>query len=116
MLKYRWKEKAYATGEGAEDFEAVTVRLYTAILEYEARLVCHLSRHAAQRYVKAVVKTDWKEMVKNIRVLEGRCNDLTSAIDVCREKRAQNDNLRMTGDLVNLQKEYQAERRSAKDY
>jgi hypothetical protein len=114
MLLYRWKEKVYTTGEGAEDFQEATVRLYKAILEYEARLVCHLSRHATQRYIRAVVKSDdWKNMMDDISILESKCSDLTSAIDTYRASSSQNQTLRMTDAILNLQEEYQAERRTA---
>jgi ankyrin repeat domain-containing protein 50 len=65
-----------------EKFEDEVVKLYSRILEYQARAVCQLSSHAITQYIKDVFKVDdWEELLVKIQTLDSSCSRLAQAMD-----------------------------------
>jgi ankyrin repeat protein len=66
----------------ATEFEASMLDLYSGVLEFQARALCHLSRHPIrQRFKETFEISSWKEKIADIRDLETMCRNFTSVID-----------------------------------
>jgi hypothetical protein len=64
------------------DFEAAVMKLYTQILEYEARAACQFSRNTALQVARNIVEADsWKDIVESIKVSETACEKFMRIID-----------------------------------
>ncbi|KAL9119561.1 MAG: hypothetical protein Q9187_003885 [Circinaria calcarea] len=65
-----------------EDLEAVMIKLYSQVLEYEARATCQFTRNGALQFARNLVEADgWKGIIDNAKSLETECDSLLRIID-----------------------------------
>lgn len=77
-----------------EDILDGLVKLYSYIIEYQARTICHLSRAQLSRTWKKITgEEDWKAEVDNIKKLHERCEDILSIAEKQQTKKSLNDQL-----------------------
>ncbi|CAG8253715.1 unnamed protein product [Penicillium nalgiovense] len=66
----------------AAEFEASMLDLYSGVLEFQARALCHLSRHPVRQRFREMFEVDsWKEKLADIKDSETLCRNFTSVID-----------------------------------
>ncbi|OQE42284.1 hypothetical protein PENCOP_c004G05716 [Penicillium coprophilum] len=66
----------------ATEFEASMLHLYSGVLEFQARALCHLARHPIrQRFKETFEVSSWKDKVSDIKDTETLCRNFTSIID-----------------------------------
>ncbi|KAJ5447596.1 hypothetical protein N7445_002417 [Penicillium cf. griseofulvum] len=66
----------------ATEFEASMLDLYSGVLEFQARTLCHLSRHPVrQRFKETFEISSWTEKLAGIKDSETLCRNFTSVID-----------------------------------
>ncbi|KAJ5841893.1 hypothetical protein N7534_011723 [Penicillium rubens] len=66
----------------ATEFEASMLDLYSGVLEFQARALCHLSRHPIrQRFIETFEVDSWKGKLADIKDSETLCRNFTSVID-----------------------------------
>ncbi|KAJ5756958.1 uncharacterized protein N7511_007140 [Penicillium nucicola] len=64
------------------EFEASMLDLYSGVLEFQARTLCHLRRHSiAQTFKETFEVNSWKERLDSIKESETLCRNFTSIID-----------------------------------
>ncbi|KAH0565359.1 hypothetical protein GP486_001242 [Trichoglossum hirsutum] len=64
------------------EFEAAVARLYSQVLEFQARALCHLSRHPVTRFFNDMFKADgWDTLLVEMRKSELTCRGFTQLID-----------------------------------
>ena len=64
------------------DLDAAIVKLYSQILEYEARAACHFNRRVAIQTVRNIVGVDsWESMLGSVRQSATNCEILAKIID-----------------------------------
>ncbi|KAJ5502883.1 hypothetical protein N7463_005757 [Penicillium fimorum] len=66
----------------AIEFDASMLDLYSGVLEFQARALCHLSRHPISRKFKETFGlSSWREKLAAIKDSETLCRNFTSVID-----------------------------------
>ncbi|KAL6714270.1 hypothetical protein ACLMJK_007693 [Lecanora helva] len=76
MRLYKIREKIYLeAGEiPAKQFAEAVTRLYADIFEFQARLICYLSKRSVKRGIRGTLKLDdWEGMLKKIQTSDGLC-------------------------------------------
>lgn len=77
LASYKIKESIYLQGSektAHPDCVKAVAELYSNILEYQAHLICHLSKNAAKRGYSSIFKLDeWKEMLEKIKSSDAIC-------------------------------------------
>ena len=82
MIVYRWQEKSYMQ---VSDFKDLAIRLYIAILEYEATLLLHVHQNPPKRWARDVFQAgDWSSRMTSIQQRDTNCRDVTNAIATTR--------------------------------
>ena len=75
---YRIKEKVYLKNvdkPADPDFVKAIEEFYTDIFEYQARVVCHLSRNSIKRGFRGTLKLDdWKDLLEKVKTSDSRCD------------------------------------------
>ena len=91
VRRYTEIEHIYLHGEELMlkgDLEAAVMKLYSQILEYEARAVCQFNRRTAIQIARNVVEADsWKGTLEMIRASETACDQLTRTIDAADQQK-----------------------------
>jgi hypothetical protein len=65
-----------------EGLETAFFKLYTGVLEFQARAVCHLAKHPVTRAFKDMFGVDsWKAMADAIKESEAMCRNFIAVID-----------------------------------
>ena len=82
---YRTKEQLYLC-DGAKSIDTnllhAVERFYSYIFEYQARLICHLSKGSLKRGLRGTLKLDdWKGMLKLIKDSDGACSRYFALFD-----------------------------------
>ncbi len=73
-------------------FEDSIIILYSAILEYQVRLMCHLSRISGERALRNILKTDpWTDWLQSVNDADLMCGKFTGLIDTSREIKSRAD-------------------------
>ena len=87
---YSLREELYLSpvqGAGGDEFRSAVVDLYSHILEYQARLLWHLSKRSFKRAIRNMAQLDrWKEWLEAIKKYDRSCNDFTDIIDMNLER------------------------------
>lgn len=66
----------------SNDLEAAIIKLYSHILEYEARAACHFNRRVAVQTVRNIVGLDsWDSMLESVKQSAINCEILAKIID-----------------------------------
>ncbi|KAF8858648.1 hypothetical protein BDZ45DRAFT_590819 [Acephala macrosclerotiorum] len=87
IRRYEVLESVYRhrEGEGSrlrEDFTEQVKKLYSCILQFQARAVCQWSRSTIQQYTRDVFKADdWAKLTREIQHLDKSCEDIARAMD-----------------------------------
>ncbi|MCJ1229232.1 hypothetical protein MMC12_005897 [Toensbergia leucococca] len=64
------------------DLETTITKLYSQVLEYEARAACQFSRNAAVQFARNVVEADnWNDILEKVKLSEIACEKLLRIID-----------------------------------
>ncbi|KAH0538561.1 hypothetical protein FGG08_004849 [Glutinoglossum americanum] len=83
------------------NFEVEATKLYSRVLEYQARSVCQLSRAKVTRAIRDALKVDsWEELLSQIKASETSCEKFTGAIDSERLHRGFNEQERRGEELL----------------
>ena len=89
MQLYRIREEIYLPDvrrPPQPDFETAIVELYSAVFEYEARVIIHLSDPAAKRGISGTfLLNGWDAMMKTIQDAKQHCEEFASLFDRLRE-------------------------------
>ena len=65
-----------------KEFEANLTTLYSQVLEFQARALCHLSKHPVTQFFKDMFQYDgWDTLLQEMQVSESRCKSWTDLID-----------------------------------
>ncbi|GKZ38373.1 hypothetical protein AbraIFM66950_010530 [Aspergillus brasiliensis] len=65
-----------------DGLEAAFLKLYTGVLEFQARAICHLTKHSVTRAFKDIFEVDsWEKMVDAIKESESTCRNFIRVID-----------------------------------
>jgi hypothetical protein len=65
-----------------KEFEANLTALYSQVLEFQARALCHLFKHPVTQFFKDMFKSDgWDILLQEMQVSESRCKSWTDLID-----------------------------------
>ena len=84
--------------------EAV-IKLYTDIFEYQAQLICYLSKGPAERGFRGAFQLDdWKAMLKKVEESDKQCNKYFELIRVDKEHQLSRQKLTYGEELVGIQK------------
>ena len=84
MQTFRIREEIYlqdVTRPPRPDFEAAVVQLYSAVFEYEARIIIHLSGPPAKRAISGA----WDSAMTRIQDAKQHCEDFANLFDRSRE-------------------------------
>jgi ankyrin repeat domain-containing protein 50 len=85
VRRYAEIELIYFQGEQFAlqgDLEAVVVKLYSLVLEYEARAACQFNRNTALQIVRNIVEADsWEAILGRVKESETACDQLMRIID-----------------------------------
>lgn len=88
--------------------EAV-IKLYTDIFEYQAQLICYLSKSPAERGFRGTFQLDdWKAMLKKVEESDKQCNKYFELIRVDKEHQLSRQNLSYGEELIGIQKHISA--------
>ena len=62
--------------------ESSIIKLYSQILEYEARAICQFNRNVAFQFARNLVKADsWKDILSSIHDSESACDKILKVLD-----------------------------------
>lgn len=85
VRRYAEIEKIYLRTRAdfdTQDLEASIIKLYSEVLEFEARAACQFNRNTAIQTVRNVVEADgWDSIIVTVKASEKACEKLTSIID-----------------------------------
>jgi hypothetical protein len=87
IRRYEVLEPVYRQREGEgsrlrEDFTEQVTKLYSCILQFQARAVCQWSRSKFEQYTRDVFKADaWAKLTGEMQTLEKSCEDIARAMD-----------------------------------
>jgi hypothetical protein len=82
VLETVYRNGQYGRNQLKEDFEDRVIKLYTTILQYQARAVCQWSRSSVHQYVRDAFKFDgWSTLYSNIQSLDSSCKEIAQALD-----------------------------------
>ena len=103
VRRYAEIEHIYLQGEELtlrNDLEAAITKLYSQVLEYEARAACHFNRNTAFQIVRNIVEADsWESILGKIKTSEIACGALKEIIDA-KDQRAR---MRRLEDMLDKQ-------------
>ena len=87
---YRIKEEFYLRDTDKPthpDLVQAVEELYSNIFEYQARLICHLSRKSSNRALRSIFKLDdWEGILKRVQTSADKCIQYCTFLDREREK------------------------------
>lgn len=79
---YKLREDLYLRPAENVDFRAAVVQLYSQILEFQARTICHLSQKSIVRAFKNIIKSDpWDDLLDGVNATNLRCLTYTNLIN-----------------------------------
>lgn len=85
VRRYAEIERIYLQGSDitlGADLKAAVMKLYTHILEYEARAACQFNRNTAIQIARNIVEADsWGDILGKIKESETACDQLMRIID-----------------------------------
>ena len=75
------REDRYLLKQTLPDFESAVIQLYSSILEYQARILCHLSKKSVTRAFQGIVKpSQWNDLMKEIDKRDKECLGIKNVI------------------------------------
>jgi hypothetical protein len=65
------------------EFEEAVTQLYSYIFEYQARMLCYLSRKSVTRAFQNIIKAgQWDDLLDTARECDSRCQTYSNLIDL----------------------------------
>lgn len=91
------------------DCVVAVIKLYTNIFEYQAQLICYLSKGLTERGFRGTFQLDeWKAMLKKVEESDKQCNKYFELIRVDEEHQLSRQNLSYGEELIGIQKHISA--------
>ncbi|KAL6805396.1 ankyrin repeat-containing domain protein [Trichoderma sp. SZMC 28012] len=77
QMYWRICEETCPLSQNNLSYQEHLAKLYSYIIEYQARVICHLSKHLLSRGWNDIINTDeWNEKIQDIRQLDDECRNL----------------------------------------
>ena len=87
------------------DCRKAVEKLYTDIFEYQAQLICYLSKGSIKRAVRGTFQLDgWRAMLEKVKESDKQCNRYFELISVDKDHQLSHQNLSYGKDLIEIQK------------